>query len=260
MGKFAEIYESTITEGLRLVKAHSSADGKKQAKVYRDHEWDEYRVKHYKDGKHLTKADYHTDDKHEALDHAHRHVNEGTLVLESDGNDHLEIRTSNKTHLTIHKDDAKYLKNMDHGEKRHAGAVIHSADDKSPGKLHKADATRDGDHIHLHDHHSGKHIATIHHSSVNESYELSEAVVPHSTIPTKDGGSVKMRNEHISKTRKLKDGEKHSEDGGMYANHNGTSHFVKAHREGDHVHLSDHKTGKHVTSVHYKDMYHHMKD
>lgn len=169
MGKFAELFESTITEGMRLLKTHTSADGKKQAKVYRDAEWEEYRVKHYTDGKHHTEADYHTDDKEEAHHHANRHVNESV-------------------YLTL------------------------------------------------------------------------EALVPHSKIPSKDGSHVQMRNEHISKVRKLKDGEKHSESGGMYANHNGKSHFVKAHRSGDEVHLHDHKTGEHVASVNHKDMYHHMKE
>ena len=44
------------------------------AKVYRDVEWNEYRVKFYDtDGQHFVNADYHTDDKQEALDSA-RHI------------------------------------------------------------------------------------------------------------------------------------------------------------------------------------------
>ena len=50
----------------KLIKTHASADGKRVAKVYRDAEWDEYHVKHYTDGKHHSKADYHTDDKDDA--------------------------------------------------------------------------------------------------------------------------------------------------------------------------------------------------
>ena len=45
---------------LRLMKTHT--DGNKMAKVYKDADFGEYRVKHYVDGKHQTKADYHTDD------------------------------------------------------------------------------------------------------------------------------------------------------------------------------------------------------
>lgn len=49
---------------LRLVKTHT--DGNKTAKVYKDADFGEYRVKHYVDGKHQTKADYHTDDVSDA--------------------------------------------------------------------------------------------------------------------------------------------------------------------------------------------------
>ena len=42
-------------------------DGKKlAAKVYRDAEWQEYRVKFFRDGKYQRDADYHTDDKADA--------------------------------------------------------------------------------------------------------------------------------------------------------------------------------------------------
>lgn len=179
MGKFAELFESTITEGLRLLKTHASADGKKHAKVYRDSEWEEYRVKHYSDGKHHKDADYHTDDKEDAHNRANRHVTEGmlnslnpnALVIETvsvnESDDHIGARTTGKTHVTMHKDDAKYIKGMSHGEKRHLGGIIHSSDEHHPGKMHKVDATRDGDHIHLHDHKSGTHVATIHHSHVD---------------------------------------------------------------------------------------------
>ena len=49
---------------LRLVKTHT--DGNKTAKVYKDADWGEYRVKHYVDGQHQAKADYHTDDVSDA--------------------------------------------------------------------------------------------------------------------------------------------------------------------------------------------------
>lgn len=53
---------------LRLVKTHT--DGNKTAKVYKDADWGEYRVKHYVDGAHQAKADYHTDDASDATDTA----------------------------------------------------------------------------------------------------------------------------------------------------------------------------------------------
>lgn len=39
----------------------------REARVYRDAEWDEYRVRYYREGVRQPTADYHTDDKAEAL-------------------------------------------------------------------------------------------------------------------------------------------------------------------------------------------------
>ena len=50
---------------LRFVKHFSH--GVVQARVYRDVEWDEYRVKLYINGVYEETADYHTDDKHDAI-------------------------------------------------------------------------------------------------------------------------------------------------------------------------------------------------
>ena len=53
-------------KSLRLVKTHEHPSGAK-AKVYKDPDWNEHRVKFFdKDGKHLHKADYHTDDVEDA--------------------------------------------------------------------------------------------------------------------------------------------------------------------------------------------------
>lgn len=40
------------------------------ATVYRDPEWEEYRVIHYMDGTQQVNADYHTDDRRDAVSHA----------------------------------------------------------------------------------------------------------------------------------------------------------------------------------------------
>ncbi len=56
----------TVEEGMKLIATHHSEDGKDHAKVYKDSEWGEYRVKFHKNGKHLVNADYHTDDKEDA--------------------------------------------------------------------------------------------------------------------------------------------------------------------------------------------------
>jgi hypothetical protein len=53
----------------RLETLTNTATGR-EARVYRDSDWQEWRVKHYQDGEHLTAADYHTDDKADALNHA----------------------------------------------------------------------------------------------------------------------------------------------------------------------------------------------
>lgn len=53
---------------LRLIKTESQGD--KVAKVYRDSEWNEYRVVYLLNGSKLNNADYHTSDKVDALDTA----------------------------------------------------------------------------------------------------------------------------------------------------------------------------------------------
>ncbi len=50
---------------MRLLKAF--INGKRVAKVYKDLEWEEYRVKFFVDDVQQVHADYHTDDKQDAL-------------------------------------------------------------------------------------------------------------------------------------------------------------------------------------------------
>lgn len=66
--KRKSVTEQAISEGLRLIRTHGS--GEKIAKVYKDNEWGEHRVKFYTDGKHHKDADYHTDDAEDAHDTA----------------------------------------------------------------------------------------------------------------------------------------------------------------------------------------------
>jgi hypothetical protein len=62
---------------LRLVKTVKGPNGH-TAKVYKDQDWGEYRVKHYDpDGKYMEKADAHTDDRDDAIDSANYAVNKG---------------------------------------------------------------------------------------------------------------------------------------------------------------------------------------
>lgn len=54
--------------GLRLIHtAVDVTDVKSEAKVYRDAEWQEYRVRFYTDGVQQRNADYHTTDKDDAI-------------------------------------------------------------------------------------------------------------------------------------------------------------------------------------------------
>jgi hypothetical protein len=65
----AALKEDTVDEGLRLIKVHTL--GAHTAKVYKDNEWGEHRVKFYKNGKHLGEGpEYHTDDVQDAHDTA----------------------------------------------------------------------------------------------------------------------------------------------------------------------------------------------
>ena len=55
----------SLQEGMRLMSKHG--DGKHTAKVYKDTDWGEYRVRHYQDGKHMGEdTDSHHDDLHDA--------------------------------------------------------------------------------------------------------------------------------------------------------------------------------------------------
>lgn len=55
---------------MALRKIHTATGSDKVAKVYRDVEWNEYRVIYYLNGQKLNGADYHTDDKADAINTA----------------------------------------------------------------------------------------------------------------------------------------------------------------------------------------------
>jgi hypothetical protein len=56
---------------MRLISTIHKAAAEATAKIYRDTEWSEYRVKFYVQGQHLQHADYHTDCKEDATGTAH---------------------------------------------------------------------------------------------------------------------------------------------------------------------------------------------
>lgn len=55
---------------LRKIEAITNPELGLTAVVYRDADWDEYRVKHHVNGEYQADADYHCDGKAEALNHA----------------------------------------------------------------------------------------------------------------------------------------------------------------------------------------------
>jgi len=64
-----------VSTPLRLKKTVTGSNPNKQAKVYKNPDWNEYQVKHYENGKHLSKADAHTDDLDDAMGTANEFVN-----------------------------------------------------------------------------------------------------------------------------------------------------------------------------------------
>lgn len=69
-----------IEESLKLLKTYSN--GKKSAKVYKDSDFGEHRVKHFVSGAHQKDADYHSDDKEDAHTTAKKFVGEGYETIE----------------------------------------------------------------------------------------------------------------------------------------------------------------------------------
>jgi hypothetical protein len=60
---------------LRKLGTYFNAATLRKADVYKDTDWNEYRVKFYIAGEHQTEADYHTDDKNEANENAINFIN-----------------------------------------------------------------------------------------------------------------------------------------------------------------------------------------
>lgn len=72
------IRQNSLQESLRHIKTHVVGDH--HAKVYKDHENEEYKVKYFKNNIYQPKADHHTDDLEDAhdtavagLNHMHKH-------------------------------------------------------------------------------------------------------------------------------------------------------------------------------------------
>ncbi|RLT21504.1 MAG: hypothetical protein DWI31_02210 [Candidatus Aquidulcis sp.] len=77
-----------VSTALRLKKTVTGSNPDKSAKIYKDQDFGEYRVKHYEGGKHNEAADYHTDDMNDAHTTASDFVNKkrgGSAGMKSGG-------------------------------------------------------------------------------------------------------------------------------------------------------------------------------
>jgi len=77
-----------VRTALRLKKTVTGSNPEKSAKIYKDQDFGEYRVKHYEGGKHNEAADYHTDDMDDAHATASDFVNKkrgGSAGMKSGG-------------------------------------------------------------------------------------------------------------------------------------------------------------------------------
>lgn len=77
-----------VSTALRLKKTVTGSNPDKSAKIYKDQDFGEYRVKHYEGGKHKEAADYHTDDMEDAHTTASDFVNKkrgGSAGMKSGG-------------------------------------------------------------------------------------------------------------------------------------------------------------------------------
>lgn len=61
--------------GLRKLGVFFNQITDKKAEIFRDTEWEEFRVKFYRQGQYQIHADYHTDDRKDANDTAAHWVN-----------------------------------------------------------------------------------------------------------------------------------------------------------------------------------------
>ncbi len=91
------VAEGTINENLRLVGKVQA--GNKLAKIYKDSDWDEYRVKFYTDGKYDGEdSDHHTDDKEDAVNTAKSQITNKHSHTVAEGKiDDLNDRRAAKT-------------------------------------------------------------------------------------------------------------------------------------------------------------------
>jgi hypothetical protein len=110
-----------------------------------------------------------------------------------------------------------------------------------------------------------KHPARKFGDGVVTSDQLSEAMIfeddsTHKSVKSVPHHEVRLMKQHAEIYKSLKDGEKHKTDAAhavSVTDHDkdwGTIHMVSAHRDGDAVHLRDHKTDRHIATIKHSDL------
>lgn len=127
--------EVELEEAMKLIKTHTSASGNKEAKVYKDTEWGEFRVKHYTGGKHHANADYHTDDVDDAHGTAKQHIKEDVAInevkhvtlddIEKEAHSHSKTHFISVGPLEVHHDGEKFHYKVDRKKVSRLGAQKH---------------------------------------------------------------------------------------------------------------------------------------
>lgn len=142
MGKFAQLLGKEAVSEQELDEASLRQkgryeNGERKATVHRDVDWNEYRVKHHINGVHQKEADYHTDDKEEAHQHADHWVNSKheSVELEEGQIDELSKGTL-AGYLVANKfnsQDRSYKRGLRHGAKpqEHDTPEDHKDEDKA---------------------------------------------------------------------------------------------------------------------------------
>ena len=112
-----KLEEETLEEGMKIVSKHGAEGETHSAKVYKDSDWGEYRVKFYKDGKHVGEdADYHTDDLDDAKSTADSQLSRYKSLAESATADNVETwKQSVRDHYPDHADKLVF-KSRDQGK------------------------------------------------------------------------------------------------------------------------------------------------
>jgi hypothetical protein len=148
---FVSSKNESIEESLR--KVAEFGDSKLKSTIHHDAEYQEYRVKFHRDGVHQKDADYHTDDKHDAISTA-KHFSSGKMDKQkstmTESVDHSAIayhESKNKFHSEVasiharsfddHESRNAYLQNRKAADSHSIAIAYHKADHPSKDQATK---------------------------------------------------------------------------------------------------------------------------